>query len=69
MLQVQKVIKENGDLVMTRKQEFFVKDFTELEKAREKLSRHYDGKNIYFIFKELDKEPETIELIDEEWIL
>jgi hypothetical protein len=63
MLLVQKVIKENGELVITRKQEFYVKDHTELEKAREKLRKHY-GKNVYFIFKETDHEPELIETED-----
>jgi len=61
MLLVQKVIKENGELVMTRKQEFTVKDHTELEKVREKLEKHY-GKSVLFIYKETDLEPELTEL-------
>ena len=49
MILVQKVIKENGELVVTRKQEFSVKDYRELEKVRENLMIHYD-KKVYFIF-------------------
>jgi hypothetical protein len=64
MILVQKVIKENGELVVTRKQEFTVKDHSELEKVREKLMKHYD-KKVYFIFKEMDEELELYENIDE----
>ena len=60
MILVQKVIKENGELVITRKQEFTVKDLAELEQVREKLSKHYD-KKVYFIYKETDQQPELME--------
>ena len=64
MILVQKVIKENGELVVTRKQEFTVKDHSEFEKVREKLMKHYD-KKVFFIFKEMDEDPELYENIDE----
>ena len=50
MITVQKVMKHNGELCMTRKQAFTVADEKELEAEREKLEKHY-GMKIYFIRK------------------
>ena len=50
MITVQKVMKHNGELCMTRKQAFTVADEKELEAERDKLEKHY-GMKIYFIRK------------------
>ncbi len=51
MITVEKVIKENGELSMTRKHEFTVDNHDQLEKERAKLEKHYKCR-IYFIRKE-----------------
>ncbi len=52
MIEVQKVIKENGELSMTRKHAFTVEDRDEMEREREKLQKHY-GCKIYLVFREI----------------
>ncbi len=51
MITIQKVIKENGELSMTRKHEFAVESHELLEKERTKLEKHY-GYKVYFVYKE-----------------
>lgn len=51
MITVEKVMKHNGELCMTRKHAFAVADEKELEAERDKLQKHY-GMKIYFIRKE-----------------
>ena len=53
MIIVEKVIKHNGEICMTRKHPFAVADEKELEAERDKLQKHY-GCKIYFIRKEKD---------------
>ncbi len=54
MIIVDKVIKENGELSMTRKHSFEVDNHDQLEKERAKLEKHY-GCKVYFIRKEKDE--------------
>jgi RNA binding exosome subunit len=56
MITVEKVIKENGELSITRKQSFEVADHNELERERTKLERHY-GCKVYFVRKEKQESP------------
>ncbi len=54
MITVTKVIKENGELHMTRKQEFQVDNHEQLEAERAKMEKHYNCR-VYFIRKEQEK--------------
>ncbi len=51
MIIIQKVIKENGELSMTRKHPIEVESIRDMETEREKLQKHY-GCKVYFIYKE-----------------
>lgn len=51
MITVLKVLKHNGELCMTRKQEFTVESHQALENERTKLEKHYECR-IYFVIKE-----------------
>ncbi len=53
MITVLKVLKDNGELCMTRKHEFTVESHQALENERAKLEKHYQCR-IYFVIKEKD---------------
>ncbi len=57
MITVLKVLKDNGELCMTRKHEFSVDSHEALEEERAKLEKHYRCA-IYFVRKEKEAQTE-----------
>jgi hypothetical protein len=51
MIEIQKVIKANGELTETRKHPIEVENHDELEAYRVKMEKHY-GTQIVFIYRE-----------------